>query len=93
MNLLSKIYNLISNKKTITKDKRRSFTQTQKKHMWVIQDWKCNICHCLLDLRSVVYDHIIRHADWGLTELANGQALCPHCHNIKTFEENLNKLK
>lgn len=90
--MIKSIISIFIKPKTI-KDKRRSFTQTQKKQMFIQQDWKCNICSTLLDLRSVVYDHIVRHSDWGETILSNWQALCPHCHNIKTFNENLARIK
>jgi 5-methylcytosine-specific restriction endonuclease McrA len=71
------------------KDKRRAFTSTQKTSIWYRQNWECNSCNEQLDMRTVKYDHIIRHSEWGLTILDNWQALCANCHSFKTFEENV----
>ena len=83
--------NLFNNKIT-TKDgrhKRRSFTHTQKTHLWYSQDGKCKMCGIDLDLRTVKFDHIKRWSQLGMTYISNGQALCSTCHSIKTFDENL----
>lgn len=74
--------------KKINKE-RRTFTQTQKTHLWYKQDWICNMCSDCLDLRTVRYDHIIRYSEWWKTDISNWQALCSNCHSRKTFEENL----
>ena len=88
-NLKKKIFN----KKWIKRDNRRAFTNTQKIFLWYKQEWKWNICKLELDLRTVKYDHIIRHSQWWPTNIDNWQALCANCHSKKTFEENLELIK
>lgn len=80
-------------KVVVVRDNRRSFTRTQKTEIWYRQKSKCKSCKTKLDLRTVVYDHIKRWSQGGDTSLGNCQALCPNCHNMKNFEENLSLVK
>lgn len=87
------IYNFFNRKtkKLITgRDYRRSFTITQKKFVWYKQKGKCNKCNKKLDLRTVIYDHLKRWSDGGMSNIKNCQALCPKCNNMKNFEESVN---
>lgn len=72
------------------RDPRRSFTHTQEVNMWHEQGGKCGNaamdgCKKELDLRTVIFHHIQPWYKGGKTILANGVALCPNCHQKKTF--------
>lgn len=75
------------------KDKRRAFTQSQKKEILHQQNHKCAKCHKKLDIRTVEYDHIKAWAENGKTEIKNGAALCPNCHRLKTHNHTLTKVE
>ena len=75
------------------RDKRRAFTKTQKNEIWAQQNGKCASCKKKLDPRTVEYDHKKGWADRGKTVVVNGQALCPHCHKLKTHKERLKKVE
>ncbi len=58
-------------------------------------DWKCQICNIKLG-RDFHADHIIPFSKGGITEVTNGQALCPSCNlskgnKIMTKIDNLKK--
>lgn len=74
------------------RDKRRSFTQTQKNQIRYQQNDKCAICHKPLDPRTTQYDHKKPWADKGRTITANGRALHADCHAIKTHNDRLKKI-
>lgn len=75
------------------KDKRRSFTQLQKKEILHQQNYKCAKCHKKLDIRTVEFDHIKAWAEKGKTSIKNGAALCPNCHRLKTHSHTLTKVE
>ncbi len=73
------------------RDKKRTFTQTQKKEILYAQNNKCAICHKPLDPRDIEYDHKTPWADKGRTKVKNGRAVCGSCHNIITHKHKLKK--
>jgi nitrate/TMAO reductase-like tetraheme cytochrome c subunit len=75
------------------RDKKRAFTQTQKKEILYAQNNKCAICHKSLDPRDIEYDHKTPWADKGHTKVKNGRAVCGSCHNIKTHKDKLKKVE
>lgn len=93
MELINKIKSWFNKDKKVKRykrrDTRRSFTVTQRKHIWYNQGSKCKKCNKRLDQRTVIFDHMKRWSDGGRTDIANGQALCPTCNNMKNFTERL----
>ncbi|MCD1293524.1 hypothetical protein CUJ83_00750 [Methanocella sp. CWC-04] len=75
------------------RDKRRAFTQSQKKEILHQQNYKCAKCHKQLDLRTVEFDHIKAWSDNGKTTIKNGAALCANCHKLKTHKNTLKKVE
>jgi 5-methylcytosine-specific restriction endonuclease McrA len=76
------------------RDSRRSFTHTQQVQVWHEQNGRCGNhiapgCKKKLDLRTVIYHHVQPWYRGGLTVLDNCVALCPNCHQEKTFADNL----
>ena len=67
-------------KKTKKRDRRRSFTKTQKNEILFQQDGKCAVCHNKLDPRATEFDHKKPWASGGRTLTVNGRALCANCH-------------
>ncbi|MBT0159379.1 HNH endonuclease [Candidatus Bathyarchaeota archaeon A05DMB-2] len=74
------------------KDKRRSFTSTQKKEMLYQQDNKCARCHKKLDPRATHFHHAKPWASGGRTIVINGRALCADCHEIISHKERLRQV-
>lgn len=83
----------IFNSKGPSRDKRRSFTPTQKKEIFDRQNGKCAKCGKTLKLSSTQYDHVKAWSDNGKTNVKNGKALCSNCHDEKTHKDRLNKLE
>lgn len=73
------------------RDKRRTFTATQKKEILYQQDNKCAICHTKLDPRAIDFDHIKEWSATGKTTIKNCAALCPTCHRVKTHNSLVKK--
>ena len=48
------------------------------------QEYKCNVCAQLLHYKAFDIDHVIELSQGGLDDVSNLQALCVHCHAIKT---------
>lgn len=71
------------------RDSRRTFSARQKSEILYQQNNKCASCHKQLDPRAIDYDHIKSWADNGKTIKANGAALCPTCHRLKTHQTGL----
>ena len=65
---------------------RRSVTSLQKRYVAAQQQWKCRICHNLLD-ESYEVDHIIPLFRGGSNQTENLQALCRNCHGKKTVQD------
>jgi hypothetical protein len=75
-------------KKSGGKSTKRSVSETKKKYVASLQNWKCNKCHKQLSAWYEV-DHKQRLEYGGTNELDNLEALCRECHGEKTAMENL----
>lgn len=73
----------------VTRDKKRSFSITQKNEILYQQDNMCGKCNHKLDPRAIEYHHRKPWAAGGRTITVNGLALCPKCHKIIAHEERL----
>jgi hypothetical protein len=67
---------------------RRSVSETKKKYVASIQDWKCGQCNKKLK-HTFEVDHKIRLEHGGGNEATNLVALCRECHGEKTAMENM----
>ena len=67
---------------------KRSVSETKKKYVASIQNWKCGECHNQLNAWFEV-DHKIRLEYGGSNEVNNLVALCRECHGQKTAMENM----
>ena len=74
--------------KSGNKSTKRSVSETKKKYVASLQNWKCNKCHKQLSAWYEV-DHKQRLEYGGTNELDNLEALCRECHGEKTAMENL----
>ncbi len=84
--------NPFADKNDTGRDKRRSFTQSQKNEILYQQNGKCAKCHKRLDPRDIEFDHKKPWADKGRTITQNGRALCGSCHNIVNHGQRLKKV-
>jgi len=73
------------------RDSRRAFTHTQQAHVWESQGGRCKICGQPLDLRTVVYHHVVPWSEGGLTIVENCIAVDPTCHQKMTFGQSLQR--
>jgi len=76
--------NLLSGPKPV----KRSVSETKKKYVASIQDWKCGQCHKKLS-HTFEVDHKIRLEHGGGNDVTNLVALCRECHGEKTAMENM----
>jgi hypothetical protein len=76
--------NLLSGNKPI----KRSVSETKKKYVASMQDWKCGQCNKKLS-HTFEVDHKIRLEHGGGNEVTNLVALCRECHGEKTAMENM----
>jgi hypothetical protein len=76
--------NMLSGQKTI----KRSVSETKKKYVASIQDWKCGQCKKKLT-HTFEIDHKIRLEHGGGNDVTNLVALCRECHGEKTAMENM----
>ena len=67
---------------------KRSVSETKKKYIASIQDWKCGHCQSQLD-HTFEIDHKIRLEYGGGNDVQNLIALCRNCHGKKTASENM----
>jgi hypothetical protein len=67
---------------------KRSVSETKKKYVASIQDWKCGQCNNKLT-HTFEVDHKIRLEYGGGNEPSNLVALCRECHGQKTAMENM----
>lgn len=74
------------------RDKRRTFSQTQKNEIWSQQNGKCAECGEKLDPRSTEYDHKKPWASGGKTTVKNGRAVCRNCHGKISHNTKLKKV-
>jgi len=70
------------------KSSKRCVSETKKKYVASLQNWKCNKCQNQLSAWYEV-DHKLRLDRGGTNELDNLEALCRECHGQKTAMENL----
>jgi hypothetical protein len=76
--------NLASNLKPV----KRSVSETKKKYVASMQDWKCGQCNKKLS-HTFEIDHKIRLEHGGGNDVTNLVALCRECHGEKTAMENM----
>lgn len=67
---------------------KRSVSETKKKYVASMQDWKCGQCNNKLS-HTFEVDHKIRLEHGGGNDAANLVALCRECHGEKTALENM----
>ena len=70
------------------KSTKRSVSETKKKYVASMQDWKCAQCNNKLN-HTFEIDHKIRLEYGGGNDVANLVALCRECHGQKTSMENM----
>jgi len=71
-----------------TKATKRSVSETKKKYVASMQDWKCGDCSDRLNAWFEV-DHKTRLEYGGGNDVENLVALCRNCHGKKTAFENM----
>jgi hypothetical protein len=76
--------NMLSGHKPV----KRSVSETKKKYVASIQDWKCGQCNKKLT-HTFEVDHKIRLEHGGGNDVTNLVALCRECHGEKTALENM----
>ena len=67
---------------------KRSVSETKKKYVASMQNWKCGECSAQLNAWFEV-DHRTRLEYGGSNEVSNLVALCRECHGKKTAMENM----
>lgn len=70
------------------KSTKRSVSETKKKYVASMQDWKCGDCRQKLNAWFEV-DHKTRLEYGGSNEVDNLVAMCRNCHGKKTAFENM----
>lgn len=70
------------------KPTKRSVSETKKKYVAYIQDWKCGQCGKKLT-HTFEVDHKVRLEYGGSNDPTNLVALCRECHGQKTAMENM----
>jgi hypothetical protein len=76
--------NVLSGQKPV----KRSVSETKKKYVASMQDWKCGQCNKKLS-HTFEVDHKIRLEHGGGNDVTNLVALCRECHGEKTAMENM----
>jgi hypothetical protein len=71
-----------------TKSTKRSVSETKKKYVASMQNWKCGHCQKQLTAWFEV-DHKMRLEYGGTNQVENLVALCRECHGEKTAFENM----
>ena len=74
--------------RTMLKPVKRSVSETKKKYVASMQDWKCGQCNKKLT-HTFEVDHKIRLDHGGGNDVTNLLALCRECHGEKTAMENM----
>jgi len=67
---------------------KRSVSETKKKYVASIQEWKCGHCNNKLT-HTFEVDHKVRLEHGGGNDPSNLVALCRECHGQKTASENM----
>lgn len=70
------------------KPTKRSVSETKKKYVAYVQDWKCGQCGKKLT-HTFEVDHKVRLEYGGSNDPTNLVALCRECHGQKTAMENM----
>jgi len=70
------------------KSTKRSVSETKKKYVAYMQDWKCGSCDTKLT-HTFEIDHKIRLEHGGGNDVSNLIAMCRECHGQKTASENM----
>ena len=70
------------------KSSKRSVSETKKKYVASLQNWKCAHCQGQLTAWFEV-DHVQRLEYGGSNDVDNLEALCRECHGKKTSMENM----
>jgi 5-methylcytosine-specific restriction endonuclease McrA len=73
---------------TQTKPIKRAVSETKKKYVASMQDWKCGECKNKLS-HTFEIDHKVRLEYGGGNDVTNLVALCRECHGEKTAMENM----
>jgi hypothetical protein len=73
---------------TKTKATKRSVSETKKKYVASMQDWRCGDCRDKLNAWFEV-DHKVRLEYGGGNDVGNLIAMCRNCHGKKTAFENM----
>ena len=73
---------------TVTQKHKRAVSETKKKYIASMQDWKCGNCHSKLNAWYEI-DHKKRLEYGGTNNVDNLIALCRECHGEKTAMENM----
>jgi hypothetical protein len=81
-------YALTGNNIQNQKATKRSVSETKKKYIASMQDWKCGQCNKKLS-HTFEVDHKIRLEHGGGNDVTNLVALCRECHGEKTAMENM----
>lgn len=84
INIAQQQRNLLSGSKPI----KRSVSETKKKYVASMQDWKCGQCNNKLT-HTFEIDHKTRLEYGGSNDVTNLVALCRECHGQKTAMENM----
>lgn len=74
--------------RNLSKPVKRSVSETKKKYVASMQDWKCGQCGSKLT-HTFEIDHKIRLEHGGGNDVTNLVALCRECHGQKTAMENM----
>jgi len=80
--------NPLRNTLTGNKPVKRAVSETKKKYVASMQDWKCGQCRKKLT-HTFEVDHKIRLEYGGSNDVTNLVALCRECHGEKTAMENM----
>ena len=71
-----------------TNSNKRSVSETKKKYVASMQNWKCKKCNNQLTATFEV-DHIRELGEQGTNHVDNLEAKCRECHGRKTAMKNL----
>jgi len=80
--------NMLSGAVKQEKPVKRAVSETKKKYVASMQDWKCGQCNKKLT-HTFEVDHKIRLEHGGGNDVTNLVALCRECHGEKTAMENM----
>ena len=82
--LLAEVLNRVS---PTPLDSRRTFSDIERRILWLNADKKCEVCESPLDFPDSRADHIVLYADGGPTTMSNGRCLCTRCNSSADGQE------